>query len=786
MPDTHRLPRTRRPAALRAHDRARPRRRHLHRRPRRSPSRCVEPVDEVVLNAAELEIDEALARRRRTARGSTPPSRLDAEPRAAHPGARRHGRAPGDVDRAPALPRASSTTSCKGFYRSTFTDDDGDEHVIATTQIEPTDARRAFPCWDEPDLKAVFAVTLVVDEDLLAISNGAESSSDARPATAGVAVTLRRHHPDVDVPRRLRRRARSRSPTPVDVDGVPLRVVHVPGQGPPGAASPSRSAPSACAASPTTTASPTRATSSTSSPCPTSPPAPWRTSAPSRSARRCCSSTPTPATQLELQRVADVVAHELAHMWFGDLVTMKWWNGLWLNEAFATFMELAARRRLQARVAALGRLHQRAGRPPSPSTRSASTRPIEYPVRSPDDAEGMFDVLTYQKGASVLRMLEQYLGDRRLPGRHPPLPRRPPVRQRRDHRPVGRHRGGHRRAGAPHHGLLDLPGRLPARRPSTPRRRRACALEPAALPLRRRRRRPSRRRGRCPLLVSAPADGGRAAVLLDEPTGTVDLARPAGVVVVNAGGHGFYRVRYAPELLARARGRARRARADRAGPPASTTRGRRCWPARRRRAAFLDLAARLRATRPTARCGPRWPSALGADRPHRSTATAAPRFQAFVRDLVRPALERLGWEPAAGRGRADPPAAGHAHHRCSARSATTPTVQARARELHERYLADPTSVDPNVAAAVVGVVAVGRRRPTTTTRFLERLPDVAVAAGVAALPLRPRPPSPTPTWPQRTLDADARPRHPHARTRRSCSCSLLGNRDVNGRWRGSS
>ena len=115
------------------------------------------------------------------------------------------------------------------------------------------------------------------------------------------------------------------------------------------------------------------------------------------------------STESELLRIADVIAHEIAHMWFGDLVTMEWWNGIWLNEAFATFMatlcsdsfnpdwhrwdQFSLERSMAFDVDSLD-----------------NSRPIEYPVISPSDADGMFDLLTYEKGGSVLRMLEQFLG----------------------------------------------------------------------------------------------------------------------------------------------------------------------------------------------------------------------------------------------------------------------------------------------------------------------------------------------------------------------------------------
>jgi puromycin-sensitive aminopeptidase len=89
---------------------------------------------------------------------------------------------------------------------------------------------------------------------------------------------------------------------------------------------------------------------------------------------------------------------------------MKWWNGIWLNEAFATFMEMHATDAFRPqwdRWTTFG-LSRTAAFDTDSLT---NTRPIEYPVISPADAEGMFDILTYEKGAAVVRMLEQYLGE---------------------------------------------------------------------------------------------------------------------------------------------------------------------------------------------------------------------------------------------------------------------------------------------------------------------------------------------------------------------------------------
>jgi puromycin-sensitive aminopeptidase len=306
--------------------------------------------------------------------------------------------------------RGTLNDQLRGWYRSTYRDADGTEHVIATTQMQSTDCRRAFPCWDEPDFKSVFAITLIVAPDLLAVSNSEEIARNER---SGGRVAVRFADTMVMSSYLVAFVVGPLAATDwVDVDGTPMRIVHVPGKE--GLTGFGLDVGEFClrwfqdyygipypAAKVDLIALPDFAAGAMENlGCIT-----FR--------ENLLLVDPATATQSERQLVADVVAHELAHMWFGDLVTMRWWNGIWLNEAFATFMEIAACEAYRPeweRWTSFGLERSVAFETDALS----STRPVEYEVRSPADAEGMFDVLTYQKGGALLRMLEQYLGPDRF------------------------------------------------------------------------------------------------------------------------------------------------------------------------------------------------------------------------------------------------------------------------------------------------------------------------------------------------------------------------------------
>jgi puromycin-sensitive aminopeptidase len=118
---------------------------------------------------------------------------------------------------------------------------------------------------------------------------------------------------------------------------------------------------------------------------------------------------PRTVTLAEKKRAAEVICHELAHMWYGDLVTMAWWDDLWLNEAFATWMAFQIVDDWQPGWKMWHDFqHHRAAALDLDALEH--THPIYTTVRTPDEANENFDVITYEKGASVVRMLERYLG----------------------------------------------------------------------------------------------------------------------------------------------------------------------------------------------------------------------------------------------------------------------------------------------------------------------------------------------------------------------------------------
>ncbi|MGH7899083.1 MAG: M1 family metallopeptidase, partial [Candidatus Binatia bacterium] len=269
---------------------------------------------------------------------------------------------------------------------------------------------------------------------------------------------------------------------------------------------------------------------------------------------------PPTASLAERKRAAEVIAHELAHMWYGDLVTMAWWDDLWLNEAFATWMayKVVDDWKPEWRIWH-GYEHDRAGALGLDAL--ANTHPIYARVRNVAEATENFDAITYEKGAAVVRMIEHYLGaDAFRDGV------RVYMERHREKNAVARDlwraleeasgrevervaQAWIEKAGFPLVSLKHEPGGAPALRvrqerffsdPRVPARRRR-----ATWPL--------------PLVVKRGTDHGAELdrFLVDGATRTVSLAtkRPPPWIFGNASAGGFYRVLHDPadraELVAR-------------------------------------------------------------------------------------------------------------------------------------------------------------------------------------------------------------------------------------------
>jgi puromycin-sensitive aminopeptidase len=579
----------------------------------------------------------------------------------------------------------------RGWYRSTYRDDAGDERVIAATQMQATDCRRGFPCWDEPDFKAVFAITLVVDPDLMAVSNGSEASRTTR---SDGKVAIRFNDTMVMSTYLVAFVVGPLEATDwLDVDGVPIRIVHVPGkrgltefgldvaafslrwfQNYYGIPYPSDKV--------DLLALPDFAAGAMENVgCIT-----FR--------ENLLLVDESTATQNERELVADVVAHELAHMWFGDLVTMDWWNGIWLNEAFATFMEIAACDAYQPsweRWTTFGLERSAAFETDSLS----STRSVEYPVYSPSDCEGMFDVLTYQKGGALLRMLEQYLGVEQF---------RAGVSHYLRTNAYGNTKTSdlwdaiEHTSGEPVRQIMDSwiwqPGyplvsiRSDGSQLVIGQRRFSFEPEDASAAL-----------WSIPIRIR---QGARtSSVLLTGDEMRVDDI--GGAVIVNAGGHGFYRVDYSEGLQARLTGEivAEMTTLERynlvddawnavvAGALAATD--------------FVDLVDHFGDEREYGVWASMAAGLKGVRRMIAHDADAIEGFQRRVGALVRGPLAALG-EPVEGESELTGKARGLLLS-MAAMQAGDLDAQARGRDYYARWVADHASVDAEIAAAATTIVA---------------------------------------------------------------------------------
>ena len=294
----------------------------------------------------------------------------------------------------------------RGFYRSQYTNPEGETAYLATTQFEATDARRSLPCWDEPAVKASFQVTLNIPQDMQAVSNTPiieERHGDDGLKTLvfgktpvmstyllayviGDLTHIEKEAADgtvvgVWMTRGKEEQGQFALDTSVkllsffnDYFGIPYplpKMDHL--------------------------AIPDFAAGAMEN---------WGCITYRETALLVDAANSSAGTR---QRVAEVVAHEMAHMWFGDLVTMDWWDDLWLNESFATWVGTKAVDWLFPEWSMWTQFVNMDTNRAFSLDSLKNSHPIEQEVANPAEVSQLFDAISYSKGGSVLRMLEQFL-----------------------------------------------------------------------------------------------------------------------------------------------------------------------------------------------------------------------------------------------------------------------------------------------------------------------------------------------------------------------------------------
>lgn len=303
-----------------------------------------------------------------------------------------------------------------GFYKSTYKDSSGKVHNLATSKFEPSDARKAFPCFDEPNLKANFTVSLIYKESYggnggyYALSN---MPKDGDAIDLGNGKRKQKFQESVkmstylacfivcDFEHETKKTKSGKDFSVYSPKGTLSQALYALGIGvkiidyyeeffmidyplpkqdmiaipdfPSGAMEH------------------------------------WGLITYRMTSMLYDSSM---ASLSEKQRVTTVVAHELAHMWFGNLVTMDWWDDLWLNEGFASFVEYLGTDKAEPEFEVLDQFLSLDMKGVMELDSTKASHPIITKVDSPNQITELFDTITYSKGCSVIRMLESYLGEK--------------------------------------------------------------------------------------------------------------------------------------------------------------------------------------------------------------------------------------------------------------------------------------------------------------------------------------------------------------------------------------